>query len=138
MALLDTWTRVLNRTEYTQRLILHPAWGGSSKDIADAEDEALNKRRVREEREMEEARKRELIAEEKRSAEERAHIDISSGNSSRATDRGRARGTSRGSTRASSVSTSARDKPQPAAARAAISHYGRVRGKNPSRGTKER
>ncbi|KTW30221.1 hypothetical protein T552_00699 [Pneumocystis carinii B80] len=39
--LLEKWIKILNQTEHTQRLILNKKWHGATKDILDAENEAL-------------------------------------------------------------------------------------------------
>ncbi|KAJ9610521.1 hypothetical protein H2200_005298 [Cladophialophora chaetospira] len=66
--LLNTWTRILSQTEHNQRLILNPSWPGASQDITDIEEEALEKQRVAERREVEEE-------ERKRAAARRAEED---------------------------------------------------------------
>lgn len=66
--LLNTWTRILSQTEHNQRLILDPSWRGASQDIADIEEEALEKQRAAERREAEEQERKQAAA--KRAAEE--------------------------------------------------------------------
>ncbi|KAK0709575.1 DASH complex subunit Duo1-domain-containing protein [Lasiosphaeria miniovina] len=58
-ALLNTWTRILSQTEYNQRLILNPDWNGATQDLADIENEALQKQRDAERRAAEAERRRE-------------------------------------------------------------------------------
>ena len=72
--LLNTWTRILSQTEHNQRLILDPSWQGASQDIADIEDEAMDKQRAAERRETEEEERKKATArraeeEERRRAE---------------------------------------------------------------------
>ncbi|KIX02984.1 uncharacterized protein Z518_06534 [Rhinocladiella mackenziei CBS 650.93] len=72
--LLNTWTRILSQTEHNQRLILDPNWHGASQDIADIEQEVLEKQRAANRREAEEqerktAAMRRAEEEEKRKAE---------------------------------------------------------------------
>jgi len=57
--LLNTWTRILSQTEHNQRLILDPAWQGASRDVADAENDAVMRRQAAERRAAEELRRRE-------------------------------------------------------------------------------
>lgn len=66
--LLNTWTRILSQTEHNQRLILNPSWPGVNQDIADIEEEAVEKQRAAERREVEEE-------ERKRAAARRAEED---------------------------------------------------------------
>ncbi|EXJ56950.1 hypothetical protein A1O7_07294 [Cladophialophora yegresii CBS 114405] len=73
-ALLNTWTRILSQTEHNQRLILDPSWQGASQDIANIEEEALQKQRATERREAEEEERKMAAArraeqEEKRKTE---------------------------------------------------------------------
>ncbi|OCT49128.1 putative DASH complex subunit Duo1 [Cladophialophora carrionii] len=67
-ALLNTWTRILSQTEHNQRLILDPSWQGASQDIANIEEEALQKQRAIERREAEEEERK--IAAARRADEE--------------------------------------------------------------------
>lgn len=66
--LLNTWTRILSQTEHNHRLILDSSWQGASQDIADVEEEALEKQRAAERLEAEEE-------ERKRAAVRRAEED---------------------------------------------------------------
>ncbi|KIW10468.1 hypothetical protein PV08_11432 [Exophiala spinifera] len=66
--LLNTWTRILSQTEHNQRLILDPSWHGASQDIADIEEEALEKQRAAERRDAEEQERKQAAA--RRAAEE--------------------------------------------------------------------
>ncbi|KAH6617959.1 DASH complex subunit Duo1-domain-containing protein [Chaetomium sp. MPI-SDFR-AT-0129] len=92
--LLNTWTRILSQTEHNQRLLLNRDWKGSTQDVADMENEALQKQQEAErhaaeaERRREEARRRAEDDERKRSA----------GTSSRTGTAGRGSGITRGRT----------------------------------------
>lgn len=153
--LLDTWTRILSQTEYNQRLILDPAWQGASHDLTEAENAAATAQRDRERRQAEEVRRQAAaeearqrrVEEEERRAAEAPKTPVRGGASRRATA-GRARGTGTGkaglqraASQSQGPSAGARlapteDEERKAAAqrarargRAAIMHYGRVRGK---------
>ncbi len=54
--------RILSQAEHNQRLILDPTWQGASQDIADIEDEALEKQRAAERRETEEEERKKATA----------------------------------------------------------------------------
>ncbi|KIW65480.1 hypothetical protein PV04_07737 [Phialophora macrospora] len=68
--LLNTWTRILSQTEHNQRLILDPSWQGVSQDIANIEEEALQKQRAAERREAEEEERKIAAAVAARRADE--------------------------------------------------------------------
>ncbi|KAK4217290.1 DASH complex subunit Duo1-domain-containing protein [Rhypophila decipiens] len=65
--LLNTWTRILSQTEHNQRLILNPNWKGSTQDLQDIENEAIQKQQEAERQAAERERRRE---EARRKAEE--------------------------------------------------------------------
>ncbi|KAK4942059.1 hypothetical protein LTR10_018095 [Elasticomyces elasticus] len=73
--LLNTWTRILSQTEHNQRLILDPSWHGASQDIADIEEEALEKQRAAERREAEE-QERKMAAARMAEEEEKRKADL--------------------------------------------------------------
>jgi hypothetical protein len=83
----------LSQTEHNQRLILDPTWHGASQDLADIEEEAVEKQRAAERREVEEEERKRAAAgraeeEERRKTEAASKITKS---------------TSRGSMRAASA-----------------------------------
>lgn len=130
-ALLNSWTRILSRSEHNQRLILNPAWTGASADIADAESDSRNRQREKQRRELEEQARREEM-ERKRAEEEQRRTAVTPS----ATTRGRGRGyaASRAARGESALSTQSQalTRGVPSTGRAAIARYGRVR---QSRGT---
>ena len=73
--LLNTWTRILSQTEHNQRLILDPNWHGASQDIADMEEEAVEKQRVADRREAEE-QERKMAAARRTEDEEKRKADL--------------------------------------------------------------
>jgi len=89
--LLNTWTRILSQTEHNQRLLLNPGWKGATQDLADIENEALQKQQEAERRAAEAERRREE-ARRRAEEEERKRLVAPSSSSSSAT-----RGTTRGS-----------------------------------------
>ncbi|KAJ5648243.1 hypothetical protein N7490_004615 [Penicillium lividum] len=99
--LLNTWTRILSQTEHNQRLILNPNWQGASQDVADMENEEIQKRQAAERREQALLQQREAAA---RKAEEDAQRRALSTRGTRGTSRGTVRSTGLG--RTPSVSTS--------------------------------
>lgn len=109
--LLNTWTRILSQTEHNQRLILNPEWKGATQDLADIENEALQKQQEAErraaeaERRREEARRKAEEEERKRSAS--SATTSSSRGIGRGVTRGRVRGLTRGGATAGSSSSSA-------------------------------
>lgn len=136
-SLLDMWTRILSRTEHTQRLILNPAWGGAGADLAEAETEAQEFRREARKREEDRARREEERRLQLEEAEARRNAEASKGRA-----RGRARVGSGGGTgsRGTGVSrgiAAASAQPSrgvPTTGRAAAAQYGRVRGRATGRG----
>lgn len=162
--LLDTWTRILAQTEHNQRLLLHPAWTGASQDLSAAEADAGQRQRAQQQQQQQQAeslRRREEEEEEARRAQEedenrrrRAAADAAKVPGRTGSVRGAraggaaARGRGVGRARPVSVNTSvvsASEGPteldgKAAAAearargRAAIMHYGRVRGGTRGRG----
>ena len=99
--LLNTWTRILSQTEHNQRLILNPNWQGATQDVADMENEAIQKQQAAERREQALQQQREAAA---RKAEEDALRRAQSTRGTRGTSRGTVRSTGLG--RTPSVSTS--------------------------------
>ena len=96
--LLNTWTRILSQTEHNQRLILNPNWKGATQDLADAENEVLEKQREAERRAVELERRREE-ARRKAEDEERRKLAAPSttrGTTARGSRVGRGRGLGRG------------------------------------------
>ncbi|EMR71097.1 putative dash complex subunit duo1 protein [Eutypa lata UCREL1] len=77
--LLNTWTCILSQTEHNQRLILNPTWKGATQDLADVENEALQRQQQAERRAAEEERRR---AEARRRHEEEQQRQTSSTTSS--------------------------------------------------------
>ncbi|OAL28182.1 hypothetical protein AYO20_09510 [Fonsecaea nubica] len=84
-SLLNTWTKILSQTEHNQRLILDPSWQGANQDIADIEEEALEKQRAADRREAEEERKK---AAAKKAQEEERHKVETATKPTRGTSRG--------------------------------------------------
>lgn len=57
--LLEKWIKILNQAEHTQRLILDKKWHGGTKDVLDAENEALKtKERAQEAKSFETSEKK--------------------------------------------------------------------------------
>lgn len=69
------WTRILSQTEHNQRLILNPAWQGTSQEVSDLEQEVYAKQQAAERRELEEQEKRAAAA-KKADDEERRKADV--------------------------------------------------------------
>ena len=155
--LLDTYTRILAQAEHNQRLLLHPEWKGASDDLAHFDDEVRQRDLERERREREERLKAEERERKRRVAEEeeerrrqvpttpgrrgsvRARAGLGAGGSSRGFGGHTARGSVSGIGRPVSVSgrsvasvdTSSVGESRAeraARGRAAVAHYGRVRG----------
>ncbi|KAJ5722580.1 hypothetical protein N7488_000615 [Penicillium malachiteum] len=99
--LLNTWTRILSQTEHNQRLILNRNWQGATQDVADMENEAIQRQQAAERREQVLQQQREAAA---RKAEEDALRRTQSTRGARGTTRGTVRSTGLG--RTPSVSTS--------------------------------
>ena len=97
--LLQTWTRILSQTEHNQRLILNRPWQGATQDLADIENEAIQRQHAAERREIEEQARREAAA-RKAEAEERRRQEAAAKPGTKG--RGRGRGTRGGSVTASS------------------------------------
>ncbi|KAG7286616.1 hypothetical protein NEMBOFW57_008927 [Staphylotrichum longicolle] len=93
--LLNTWTRILSQTEHNQRLILNPEWKGSTQDVIEMENEALQKQQEAERRAAEAERRREE-ARRKAEDEERRRAAGTASSSSRGIGRGVPRGRGRG------------------------------------------
>ncbi|KAN0083422.1 DASH complex subunit Duo1 domain containing protein [Elaphomyces granulatus] len=103
--LLNTWTRILSQTEHNQRLILNPKWQGATQDIADMENEAIQKQQAAERRELEMQQRREAAAKKAEEEKRRAEAAAAGIRGSRGTNRGRVR---TGHGRSSSTSFSSR------------------------------
>ncbi|KAJ5095480.1 hypothetical protein NUU61_004836 [Penicillium alfredii] len=88
--LLNTWTRILSQTEHNQRLILNPDWQGATQDVANMENEAIQKQQAAERREQALQQQREAAA---RKAEEDERRRTATTRGTRGTSRGTARGT---------------------------------------------
>lgn len=97
--LLQTWTRILSQTEHNQRLILNRSWQGATQDLADIENESIQRQHAAERREIEEQARREAAA-RKAEAEERRRQEAAAKPGTKG--RGRGRGTRGGSVTASS------------------------------------
>ncbi|OCL06200.1 hypothetical protein AOQ84DRAFT_321782 [Glonium stellatum] len=97
--LLQTWTRILSQTEHNQRLILNRSWQGATQDLADLENEAIQRQYAAERREMEEQARKEAAA-RKAEAEEKRRQEAAAKPGTKG--RGRGRGTRAGSVTASS------------------------------------
>jgi hypothetical protein len=98
--LLNTWTRILSQTEHNQRLILSPQWQGANQDLQDIEEEAAERVRAAERREIEERMRREAAArkaeDEARRREAAAAAPSKPGTKGRARARAGATATTRG------------------------------------------
>ncbi|KIW92162.1 uncharacterized protein Z519_07146 [Cladophialophora bantiana CBS 173.52] len=88
-SLLNTWTKILSQTEHNQRLILDPSWQGASQDIADIEEEAMEKKRAAERREAEQEERKRAAA--KQTEEEERRRTEAATKPARATSRGTGR-----------------------------------------------
>ncbi|KAI5310082.1 hypothetical protein KEM55_001801 [Ascosphaera atra] len=82
--LLNTWTRILAQTEKNQRLILNPNWQGASQDIADIQQEEMQRRREAEMREREEQERREALA--RKAEEDRKKAEAAASRGTRRTE----------------------------------------------------
>ena len=91
--LLNTWTRILSQTEHNQRLILDPAWRGSTQDLQDAENETLQRQLLAERKAVEEERRKE---ERRRRAEDEERQRAVAQATPRARGSTRGRGRARG------------------------------------------
>lgn len=91
----------MSQTEHNQRLILNPNWQGATQDVADMENEAIQKQQAVERRERALQEQREAAA---RKAEEEERRRMLNPKSTRGTTRGTVRSTGLG--RTPSVSTS--------------------------------
>ncbi|KAG9257792.1 DASH complex subunit Duo1-domain-containing protein [Emericellopsis atlantica] len=69
--LLSSWTRILSQTEHNQRLLLNPAWKGTTEDQAEQEAEVLRKRQAAERRAAEAERREELRRRQREEQEEK-------------------------------------------------------------------
>lgn len=99
--LLNTWTKILSQTEQNQRLILNPNWQGATQDVADMENEAIQRQQAAERREQALQQQREAAA---RKAEEEGRRRALNTRGGRGSSRGTVR--SAGLGRTPSVSTS--------------------------------
>ena len=136
-SLLDMWTRILSRTEHTQRLILNPAWRGAGADLAEAEKEAQEFRREARRREEDRARREEERRLQLEEAEARRNAEASKGRVRGRVRAGRAGGTgSRGTSvsRGIAAASAQSSRGMPTTGRAAAAQYGRVRGRATGRG----
>ncbi|KAJ5888053.1 hypothetical protein N7495_008094 [Penicillium taxi] len=93
--LLNTWTRILSQTEHNQRLILNPEWKGATQDVADMEQETIQKQQAAERREQAIRQQREAAA---RKAEEEERRRAVSTRGTRGSSRGTVRSTGLGRT----------------------------------------
>ncbi|OQD76205.1 hypothetical protein PENDEC_c005G06725 [Penicillium decumbens] len=124
--LLNTWTRILSQTEHNQRLILNPNWQGATHDVADIENEAIQRQQAAERREQALQQQREAAARKAEEAERRRALNTRGGRvpSSRGTVRSTGLGrtpsvsTSRTGTRGSSTTTTRRPDESPETERA--------------------
>ncbi|KAH7139490.1 DASH complex subunit Duo1-domain-containing protein [Dendryphion nanum] len=85
--LLHTWTRILSQTEHNQRLILNRQWQGATQDLADIQNEEVQRQHAMERREAEDYARREATA--RRVEDERRRAEAAA---TRGTTRGRGRG----------------------------------------------
>lgn len=99
--LLNTWTKILSQTEHNQRLILNPNWQGATQDVADMENEAIQKQQAAERREQALQQQREAAARRAEEEQRRRALNTRGG---RGSSRGTVRSTGLG--RTPSVSTS--------------------------------
>ncbi|KAF2007084.1 hypothetical protein P154DRAFT_529466 [Amniculicola lignicola CBS 123094] len=93
--LLQTWTRILSQTEHNQRLILNPQWQGVNQDLADMQNDELQRQNDSRRREAEEQARRDAAA--RRAEEERRRAEAPAakpGTRGRGRGSARARGTS--------------------------------------------
>ncbi|KAI5299107.1 hypothetical protein KEM55_002564 [Ascosphaera atra] len=104
--LLNTWTRILAQTEKNQRLILNPNWQGASQDIADIQQEEMQRRREAEMRKREEQERREALA--RKAEEDRKKAEAAASRGTRRTVRGTTRPGSRIPSTYSQTATSRR------------------------------
>ncbi|KAJ6083288.1 hypothetical protein N7467_007423 [Penicillium canescens] len=102
--LLNTWTRILSQTEHNQRLILNPNWQGATQDVADIENEAIQRQQAAERREQALQQQREAAARKAQEVESRRTQVTRGTRGTRGTTRGTVRSTGLG--RTPSVSTS--------------------------------
>lgn len=77
--LLQTWTRILSATEHNQRLILNPNWHGATQDLADMENEELQRQAAAERRLAEEQAKREAAVRKAEEDERRRAVAVQTG-----------------------------------------------------------
>ncbi|KAF1959761.1 hypothetical protein CC80DRAFT_545201 [Byssothecium circinans] len=87
--LLQTWTRILSQTEHNQRLILNPQWQGATQDLADIQDEQVQRQHAAERRAAEEQARKEAAA--RKAEEDRRKAEAAP----KAGTRGRGRGGAR-------------------------------------------
>ncbi|KAJ5132762.1 hypothetical protein N7448_006920 [Penicillium atrosanguineum] len=99
--LLNTWTRILSQTEHNQRLILNPNWQGATQDVADNENEAIQRQQAAERREQALQQQREAAARKAEEDERRRALNTRGG---RGTGRGAVRSTGLGRTPSTSTS----------------------------------
>lgn len=99
--LLNTWTKILSQTEHNQRLILNPDWQGATQDVADMENEAIQRQQAAERREQALQQQREAAARKAEEEQQRRALNTRGG---RGTSRGTVRSTGLG--RTPSVNTS--------------------------------
>ncbi|KAJ6105716.1 hypothetical protein N7512_009233 [Penicillium capsulatum] len=108
--LLNTWTRILSQTEHNQRLILDPNWHGATRDVAEMENETIQKQQAAERREQALQQQREAAArkaeeEERRRAQTTRGARGSSRGTVRSTGLGRTPSVRTGATRGSTTAT---------------------------------
>lgn len=99
--LLNTWTKILSQTEHNQRLILNPNWRGATQDVADMENETIQRQQAAERREQALQQQREAAARKAEEEERRRALNTRGG---RGSSRGTVRSTGLG--RTPSVNTS--------------------------------
>ncbi|KAJ6019076.1 hypothetical protein N7522_001143 [Penicillium canescens] len=104
--LLNTWTRILSQTEHNQRLILNPNWQGATQDVADIENEAIQRQQAAERREQALQQQREAAARKAQEMESRRTQATRGTRGTRGTTRGTVRSTGLG--RTPSVSSTSR------------------------------
>ncbi|KAJ5239778.1 Tic20-like protein [Penicillium chermesinum] len=129
--LLNTWTKILSQTEHNQRLILNPKWQGATQDVADMEQEAIQKQQAAERRELALQQQREAAA---RKAEEDERRRLAGTRGSRGTSRGTVRSTGLGRTPSVSTSRTAATRGSSTATRrpvSGIARGGAARGRVP-------
>lgn len=129
--LLNTWTRILSQTEHNQRLILNPDWQGATQDVANIENEAIQRQQAAERREQALQHQREAAARKAEEDERRRALNTRGG---RGTSRGTVRSTGLGRTPSVSTSRTGARGSSTTTTRRPVSGTGRGAGTGPTSG----